>query len=446
MTTPTDPLSPAPPFSHLPAIKVIGVGGAGLQALEQIAQGGFAGLSYAAVHTDARRLAQASSGERLLLGTERLRGLSAGGDPEIGRAAAEAETGRLRDVCAGADLVIVVAGLGGGTGSGAAPVVARLAREQGMLVLALVVLPFDFEGSRRQQQAQDALRRLKTAADAVICLPNQKVAQLIDEHTSLFDAFKIANQMLVQGVGGLWSLLQRHGLVNVDFADLCRVVRGRQAESCFAAAQAQGEGRVREVLEQLLASPMLDGGQLLAEADALLVSVTGGLDLTLREVSQLMDQIKRRCENAQLVVGAAVDAAFNQRLAVTLVATRRNPPPAQRTAAAGDTRAGPEPLRSELPASPLEFDTQHLSRPVAESGGSQPVPPAPELTPEQTAQLLAEQPGLAGAQKRKPRKPQQVMLPLEIVSKGRFARSEPTVHRGADLDLPTYIRRNLPLN
>jgi cell division protein FtsZ len=446
MTDPTDATAQAPPLKESPAIKVIGVGGAGLQALEQIAQGGFAGLAYAAVHTDARRLVQSSIGEKLLLGAERLRGLSAGGDPELGRVAAEAEAAKLRDTCAGADLVIIVAGLGGGTGSGAAPVVARLAREQGTLVLALVVLPFDFEGSRRQQQAQDALRRLKTAADAVICLPNQKVAQLIDEHTTLFDAFKIANQLLARGVGGLWRLLQRHGLINVDFADLCHVVRGRQAESCFAAAQAQGEGRAREVLAQLLASPMLDGGQLLAEADAVLVSVTGGLDLTLKEVNQLMDQIKRRCENAQLVVGAAVDAAFDQRLAVTLVAAKRNPPNAQKTAAALEGHAGHEPLRSELPASPLELDTQLRSHPVPETDGSQPVPPAPELTAEQTAQLLAEQAGAVGARPKKARKLQQGILPLEIVSKGRFARSEPTVHRGADLDLPTYIRRNLPLN
>jgi cell division protein FtsZ len=446
MTNPTDTTAQAPPPKESPAIKVIGVGGAGLQALEQIAQSGFAGLGYAVIHTDARRLAQSSIGEKLLLGAERLRGLSAGGDPDVGQAAAEAEAGKLRDICAGADLLIVVAGLGGGTGSGAAPVVARLAREQGTLVLALAVLPFDFEGRRRRQQAQDALRRLKTAADAVICLPNQKVAQLIDEHTTLFEAFKFANQLLAQGVGGLWCLLQRHGLINVDFADLCHVVRGRQAESCFAAAQAQGEHRARDVLAQLFASPMLDGGRLLAEADAVLVSVAGGLDLTLKEVNQVMDQIKRRCENAQLVVGAAVDAAFNQRLAVTLVAAKRNPPDAQTAAAAVETRAGPEPLRSELPPSPLELDTQHLSPPVAETGGSQLVPPAPELTAEQTAQLLAQRAGAAGAREEKARKLRQGILPLEIVSKGRFARSEPTVHRGADLDLPTYIRRNLPLN
>jgi cell division protein FtsZ len=196
MITETANTNGRPTPKSTPTIKVIGVGGAGLQALDHINRAGLDGLSFAAVHTEARLLGASPLAQKVLLGAALTRGLGAGGDPDIARAAAEADTPALGELCAGADLIVVVAGLGGGTGSGAAPVVARVAREHEALVLGLVVLPFEFEGQRRQHQAQLALRQLKTAADAVICLPNQKVTNLIDEKTTLIETFRIANDLL----------------------------------------------------------------------------------------------------------------------------------------------------------------------------------------------------------------------------------------------------------
>ena len=187
----------------------------------------------------------------------------------------------------GADIVFLLAGLGGGTGTGAAPVLARMARESGALVLAIVTMPFEFEGLRRQQQAEYGLHLLKSAADAVICLPNQKLFKLLDEKTSVVDGFKISNALLAEGLHGIWRLLTRTGLINVDFADLCSVTRGRHSASSFASAEASGERRAEQIVEKLLSHPLLDGGQALSEADAVLVSLVGGPDLTLVRNQQI---------------------------------------------------------------------------------------------------------------------------------------------------------------
>jgi cell division protein FtsZ len=365
----------------------------------------------------------------------------------MARAAAEADTQALSELCAGADLIVVVAGLGGGTGSGAAPVLARVAREQGALVLGLVVLPFEFEGQRRQHQAQLALRQLKTAADAVICLPNQKVSNLIDEKTTLIETFRIANDLLGQGLAGLWRLITREGLINVDFADLCRVVRGRQAESCFATAEAMGEARSREVMDRLLSSPLLDQGRLLAEADAVLVSLVGGADLTLKEVNLVMEQLNRVCEHAQVIMGAAIDATLVDRIGLTVVATKRTAPEPERGAGNAPMTADPPPPTAEFPTSDDDpsfgerRDGAANDRPAPRY-----VPPPLQLTPEQAEQILARQERPGGRRRRRSAGMRQELLPLEVVSKGRFAKSEPTVYRGEDLDTPSYVRKGMALN
>jgi len=429
-----------------PTIKVIGVGGAGLQAIEHMSRVGLEGLAFAAVHTDARLLGATPLAQKLLVGLALTRGLGAGGDPDVARAAAEADTQALNELCAGSDLIVVVAGLGGGTGSGAAPVLARVAREQGALVLGLVVLPFEFEGRRRQHQAQLALRQLKTAADAVICLPNQKVSSLIDDKTTLIETFRIANDLLCQGLAGLWRLITRKGLINVDFADLCRVVRGRQAESCFATAEAMGEARSREVVERLLSSPLLDQGRLLAEADAVLVSLVGGADLALKEVNLVMEQIHRVCEHAQVIMGAAIDVALGDRIGVTLVATKRTAPETDRAVETCAAPVDPEPPAAEFPTSEEERLAPARGLTSDERPAPRYIPPPPHLTPEQAEQILARQDRSGNRRRRNTAAMRQELLPLEVVSKGRFAKSEPTVYRGEDLDTPTYVRRGMALN
>lgn len=448
-----NPSAPLPPSGtgsgspRIPAARIVGVGGAGLQAVEHMAAVGVGEASFAVVHSDARLLGQCAITQRFLLGSQVTRGLKVG-EPEVGRALAEGEAHELRHLCEGADLVLVVAGLGGNTASGAAPVLARVARENGALVLAVVVLPFDFEGRRRQFQAQAALKLLRSEADAVICLPNQKVSGLLDEKTSLPEAMKLINDLLARGVRGLLRLITRGGLINVDFSDLCQVVRGRQSESCFATAEAEGENRAREVVERLVSSPLLDAGRGVAEADALLVSLTGGPALSLRDVNLVMEQINRVAERAQVIMGALIDPALGDRLAVTLVAARHTgvaQPPANPAAPSGETAGETPPPAAEFPTRGEELRALGLGDGAAAAGPARYVPPAPPLNAPPAGRLWAPVDSGNGRRRKKSRL-QQGVLPLEAVSKGRFARSEPTVHRGEDLDTPAYVRRGVPLN
>ena len=429
-------------------LKVFGVGGAGCNAVEQIAQREFVGVEFVAVNTDVQALLDLSVGRVVPLGATLTRGLGAGGDPEVGRAAAEEDAEQLCQLCADAKVVVIVTGLGGGTGTGASPVLARAAKEAGALVLAIATLPFECEGARRRSQAQAGLEELKETADAVLCLPNQRVIKLIDEKTSLVETFKITNDLLAQGLRGIWRLLARTGIINVDFADLCAVVRGQHAESSFACAEAQGEHRAREVVEMLLASPWLEGGTLLREAESVLVSIVAGSDLTMAEVNRVMSQINHACEYAHIIMGAAVEAELGDRLSVTVIAARQpEAGAADAVTAAAVLREGDETRSKRTAGETVEasaFDSQFIEKNPPTRPPSRFVPPPPELGPEKKQQLLAQQ-------KRRPyRKPgskmRQGTLPLEIVSRGRFEKSEPTIYHGEDLDVPTYIRRGVPLN
>jgi cell division protein FtsZ len=426
MTQPLENLE-VPAIRKSISIKVWGVGGAGCNAASALNPAALDGVQVLAVNTDSQALEQTTVANKLVLGAKRTRGMGAGGDPDLGRAAAEDDLDKLAGFCAGADIVFILAGLGGGTGTGAAPVLARMARESGALVLAIVTLPFDFEGARRQQQALAGLQALKMAADAVICLPNQRLFKLLDEKTSVLDGFKISNALLADGLHGIWRLLTRTGLINVDFADLCSVTRGRHSASSFASAEANGERRAEQLVEKLLAHPLLDGGQVLTESDAVLVSLVGGPDLTLVEVDKLMEPLKRHCENAHIIFGAAIDPQFSQKLSVTIIASRK-----QRE----ETKSPRETTGAK--AEPLHFlDPTSEARPCTRA-----TPPPPDLTSEQKEQLLKAQNGRG----RKKLSRLQRELPLEIVFKGRFEKSEPTIRHGEDLDLPTYIRRGVPLN
>ncbi len=409
-------------------VKVIGVGGAGGNAVEYMARQEFAGVVFTAVNTDVQALAQLTLTNKITMGAKLTRGLGAGGDPEMGRAAAEEDMEKMRALCAGADIVCVVAGLGGGTGTGAGPVVAKLARETGALVLGIVTLPFEFEGSRRQRQAQLGLRELKNAADGVICMPNQKVFKLIDENTSMHEAFKITNELLAQGVRGIWRLVTQTGLINVDFNDLCAVLRGRHEESSLATVEACGENRSHEVVEKIIAHPFLESGQVLAEADAVLVSLAGGPDMTMAEVNRVMEQINRQCENAHIIMGAGIFEAFAGKLSVTLVASRANAEDERARSNAKDGLVGERERELANPGAPRRSSHRHL-------------PPASEGTAQQAEQMLNSR----GRPRRKTGGTQ-MPLPLETISKGRFEKSEPTIMGGEDLDVPTYIRRGMALN
>jgi cell division protein FtsZ len=431
MTTPLE-TPPEPALRKRLSLKVFGVGGAGCNAAGFASQAAFTGVEFLAVNTDSQSLEACAAPAKFVLGASCTRGLGAGGDPELGRAAAEEDLEKLRGFCAGADIIFLLAGLGGGTGTGAAPVIARVARDSGALVLALVTLPFEFEGARRQVQAQTGLQLLKAAADAVICLPNQKLFKMLDEKTSVLEGFKISNNLLTEGLRGIWRLLTQTGLINVDFADLCSVTRGRHAASLFATAEAAGESRAEQAVAKLLAHPLLDGGQVLTESDSVLISIAGGPDLMMSEINKLMEPLKRQCENAHIIFGASIDEQFAGRLSVTLIASSRPQAPAPDVPAPAARDTG------EAASTPLEFlDTTAKDKPPSRFNG-----PPPALSDEKKEQIYR---GQTGRSRRRTSRMQRE-LPLEIVFKGRFEKSEPTVRHGEDLDVPTYIRRGVPLN
>ena len=421
-------------------VKIIGLGGAGGNVVQQLQGTDLAVLPALIAHTNPRVLADLAHPTKLLLGEGRTRGLGAGGDPELGRQAAEDVQPAITNFCKDADLVFVVAGLGGGTGGGAAPVISKIAREAGCLVLGLAAMPFDFEGVRRREQAKASMREFRAAADAVITLPNQRMTAIFDQNTPMREAFKLTNNLLAQGIRGIWQMLARPGLVNVDFAYLYSIVRGKNAESAFASAEAAGEMRARDVVEKLVGSPLLDEGQVLAQSTDILVSIVGGADMTIADVNKVMEQLQRRAEAANLVMGAAIDDAYEGRLCLTVVATRHSHEPAS------DKTSTPRATKPSAPAkeqNESEFDTNFLSASSTPRGASRYSAPPPASTPENTAELLNRQ---TGKTRRTSAKAKQQTLNLEIVSKGRFEKSEPTVHRGEDLDVPTYVRRGVALN
>lgn len=398
--------TPLPPLVGKPAVKIFGVGNAGVTLLDAVNTPEFAGADFVAVNTDAASLNACSATVKFHLENKLLRGLGTGGDPERGRTLAEEQFSTLKSACEGANVVFILAGLGGGAGSGISPVLAKAAREAGALVLAFVTLPFDCEGNRREQQADHSLNLLKATSDGVICLPSQKIFRLIDENTSLIETFRITGGLLLEGVRGIWQLLERPGLIQVHFADLCALLRDRHAENAFAFVEAAGAGRAREVVDKILAHPLLDEGRALADSDAVLVSLTAGKDLTMAEINRVMDQVKRQCTQAQIIMGAAVDGMLKEKLCVTVIAAKQTPVPATATS---------------------RMDTRARSSTSGQAIHREPVIPR-------------------GRVHRKHTKPVQTQLALTIVSKGRFDKSEPTIHQGEDLDVPTYLRRGIALN
>ena len=414
-------------------IKVIGVGGAGCKIVDHMMGGAFAGAEFAAVNTDEAGLAQCQAGEKALLETNLMKGMGTGGDANLGRVAAEANVDRLKEMCAGHRVVFLVAGLGGGSASGVCPVLAKVAKEAGALVLAFVTLPFECEGQLRQTQARAGLEKLKTTADGVICLPNQNVFKLAGENTTLLEIFETTNEILLSGMRSLWRMLTSKGLIEVNFTDLSSVVRGRHSESSFATATASGNNRSREVMDQLLAHPMLDDGHLLEQAGSVLVSIAGGPDLSMAEVNRIIERVNRVAEGAQVVMGASVHTELEHSVEVTMVVTRRDP-------------RDPVENKGRKARVKDDFDTEFLSKEPTPRPASRLLPEPPELSEVERKAVLDMKKNMGIGKSPSKGKLHQSTLPLEIVSKGRFDQTEPTVHNGEDLDIPTYIRRGVGLN
>jgi len=301
-------------------IKVIGVGGSGGNAINTMSHFGLEGVEFITVNTDAQALGSNSAAEKISIGANVTRGLGAGADPERGRKAALEDVQRLKDVVQGADMVFVTAGMGGGTGTGAAPVIAQLAREAGALTVGVVTKPFAFEGRQRSRRAEQGLIALTEHVDTLITIPNEKLMSLADADMTFVEAFRKADEVLFQAVKGISDLIMLDGIVNVDFADVRTVMAG-MGRALMGTGCAKGEGRARLAAEQAICSPLLDNISV-EGATGVLINVVGGPDMKMREIQEAASLVQEQAhEDANIIFGASIDESMSDTLKVTVIAT-----------------------------------------------------------------------------------------------------------------------------
>lgn len=301
-------------------IKVIGVGGGGGNAVEHMVRQNIDGVDFICANTDAQALKNTSARTVLQLGTNITKGLGAGANPDLGRQAALEDRERIMEIIQGADMVFITAGMGGGTGTGGAPVVAQIAKEMGILTVAVITKPFPFEGKKRMQVADDGIKQLTEYVDSLITIPNEKLLSVLGKSVSLLDAFKAANNVLLGAVQGIAELITRPGLINVDFADV-KTVMSEMGMAMMGSGSARGESRAQEAAESAVASPLLENIDL-SGAKGILVNITAGMDMAIGEFEEVGNTIKAfASENATVVVGTVIDPEMTDELRVTVVAT-----------------------------------------------------------------------------------------------------------------------------
>jgi cell division protein FtsZ len=307
-------------YNQNAVIKVIGVGGGGGNAVQHMVSADVDGVDFVCANTDAQALRNSTARTTLQLGQGITKGLGAGANPQVGREAAEGDRERIAEVLDGADMVFITAGMGGGTGTGAAPVVAQVAREMGVLTVAVVTKPFPFEGNKRMGVAEEGIRELEREVDSLITIPNEKLLSVLGKELTLLNAFKSANDVLLGAVKGIAELITRPGLINVDFADV-RTVMSEMGMAVMGSGEANGEGRAREAAERAIACPLLEDANI-AGAHGILVNVTAGLDLSIGEFDEVGNAVKEfASEDATVVVGTVIDPELEGELRVTVVAT-----------------------------------------------------------------------------------------------------------------------------
>jgi cell division protein FtsZ len=315
--------------SYLAVIRVVGAGGGGLNAVNRMIEAGVSQVEFIGLNTDIQQLRTCDAPIKLHIGRDLTQGLGSGADPEIGRRAAEEAYDQIKHVLRGSDMVFVTAGEGGGTGSGAAPVVARISRELGALTVGIVTMPFRFEGTRRRQQAEAGVELLRGVCDTVIVIPNDRLLEVLDRSTSMVDAFRVADDVLRQGVQGICDLITMPGLINLDFADV-RTIMTDAGTALMGIGFATGEKRAAEAAERALRSPLIDAE--IVGARGIILSIAGGEDLTLLEVNEAAEVIRRAAtDDTNIIFGATIDERLNGQIWVTVVATGIGKPGAHRT-------------------------------------------------------------------------------------------------------------------
>jgi len=327
---------------HDPVLRVVGVGGAGVNAVNRMIEAQVAGVEFVAVNTDLQSLEQSRAARRVHIGSEATRGLGSGADPELGRRSAIEQYDELKGLLKGADMVFVAAGAGGGTGTGAAPVVARIAREVGALVVGIVTKPFSFEGARRGVQAEVGVQELAAEVDTLITIPNSRLLTVLDKRTSMVEAFRVADDVLRQGVQGVSDLITLPGLINLDFADV-RTIMSQAGNALLGIGMGSGEGRALEAAERAVESPLLETS--VEGAQSILLSITGGPDLSLWEVNEAAKAVAEAAHpDANIIFGAMVDEKLVDEVWITVVATGYS--------------EEPQPRRGRRPPVPEEADAE----------------------------------------------------------------------------------------
>lgn len=404
----------ATPVAPVTSIKAIGVGGAGLAVLGRLSRDAGNVFDCVAMHTDAQALLASAAPSKVQLGRDAANGLGAGGDPAVGHAAARESAVEIGEACAGAQLVVLCAGLGGGTGSGAAPLVAQEAKKAGALVVAIVTLPFGGEGGKRSEQARSALARLARHCTAVLCFENDRMAELAPAEAPVSESFRAAGDLLAGAADAVARMVSLPAVMPVGLDELVQMFRGSEARCQFGFGAASGGDRVREAVEQALRSPLLDGGKVFSEPGNVLVHVTGDAGLSFAEVQSVLRQLSRHvADSSQVLLGVATDPTGAGELGVAIMATSRVEDPGY-----GDEDAdqGEEPATEEALA-------------LAGENGDRPA-----------------RGGKRGKGSRKNESGQtQEELPLDQAMRGRFKDLDPTMVDGQDLDIPTFIRMRIRL-
>ena len=407
------------------AIRVVGVGGGGSNAVDRMVDAQISAASFVVCNTDAQALRRSSAETKIRIGEAITGGLGSGGDPEVGRRAAQEDEAKIAHAVAGADLVFVTAGLGGGTGSGAAPIVAAKARNQGALTIAVVTKPFGFEGSHRQRVAESAAAELAANVDALIIVPNDRVADVLAEDAAMIDAFGVVDDVLLQAVQGIIDLITAPGLINLDFADVRSVMKDA-GPALIGLGRGTGEHRATDAARQAIASPLLEAS--IDGARGILFNVSGPADLRLREVRQAADTIREHADpDANVIFGASFNDSLDGDVLITLIATGLATP-----------------LRTEMPPrteTPIvEAASPEDAPPVEELPSVSPPPAIPVMaTPKRPARTATIPPRevAAAPTPRQPIQPRSAGGP-ELIDQGR---PRSTNANNDDLDVPSFLRR-----
>jgi cell division protein FtsZ len=380
----------AAPQNYLAVIKVVGIGGGGVNAVNRMIEVGLKGVEFIAVNTDAQALLMSDADVKLDVGRELTRGLGAGADPEVGRNAAEDHRDEIEEVLKGADMVFVTAGEGGGTGTGGAPVIAKMAKSLGALTIGVVTRPFAFEGKRRQSQAESGIEDLRAEVDTMIVIPNDRLLSISDRQVSVLDAFRSADQVLLSGVQGITDLITTPGLINLDFADVKTVMTGA-GSALMGIGSARGDDRATAAAEMAIGSPLLEAS--IDGAHGVVMTVSGGSDLGLFEIHEAAQLVTDAAHpEANIIFGAVIDDALGDEVRVTVIAAgfdggypKPRPEPIRRAA------ARPEPAAA-APSAPAAAGEADPSDPAAVPSPSSPASAAPAQEAQQEVPPQAEPP------------------------------------------------------